>query len=113
MNMPSSDLIAQAKEFTQQAGQKAEEYSGVIGSVQQLIVDHFGQNGLYAAYIALAVMILFVVSKLAKFTLSTVKYLVIPSIALAYLGSIFVPFSFAALLPVTVTLCSLFLLFKG
>lgn len=95
------------------ASAKADEYSGVLGSAQQFIVEHFGQNGLYAAYIAVAAIVLFVVSRLAKLTFSTIKYLVIPAVALAFAGSFFVPYSFVALLPATVAVCSLFLLFKG
>lgn len=111
--MSNGDLIAQAKQVAESAASKADEYSGVLGSVQNLIVEYFGQNGLYAAYIVAAAFILFVISKLAKLTFSTIKYLVVPAVALAFVGSFFVPYSFPALLPVTVTVCSLFLLFKG
>ena len=107
------ELLAQAKALADDASQKVDEYSGVIGSVQNVIVEHFGQNGLYAAYIFLSVFILFIAAKLAKITFSTVKYVVVPSVALAFVGSLFIPWSFPALLPITVTFCSLFLLFKG
>ena len=111
--MLNGELLTQIKSFADDATVKADEYSGIIGSIQQLIVEHFGQNGLYASYIALAAIILFIVSKLAKLTFSTLKYLVIPSLVLAFAGSFFVPYSFISLLPVTVAICSLFLLFKG
>lgn len=106
-------LLSQARELADQASAKAEEYSGVIGSIKGFIIEHFGQNGLYASYIALAVIILFLVSRIAKLTFSTVKYLIIPSLALAFLATFFLPLTFAAALPVSVTVCSLFLLFKG
>ncbi len=111
--MSNGSLLAQAKAIADDAARRVDEYSGVIGSVQRLIVEHFGQNGLYAAYIVLAAIVLLIVAKLAKITFSTLKYVVIPSVALAFLGTFFVPYSFPALLPVTVTFCSLFLLFKG
>jgi hypothetical protein len=111
--MPTPNLVAQARELVDEATVRAEEYSGVLGQAKGFIVEHFGQNGLIAAYIVLAVLILFIVSRLAKLTFSAVKYLVIPSVALAFLASFFLPFSFAAALPVSVTVCSLFLLFKG
>ncbi len=111
--MLNGKLLTQLQSLADDASVKADEYSGVIGSIQQLIVEHFGQNGLYAAYIALAALILFVVSKLAKLTFSTLKFLILPSLALAFAGSFFVPYSFLALLPVTVAVCSLFLLFRG
>lgn len=111
--MSSGELLNQVKQVAEGAAKQADEYSGVLGSVQSLIVENFGQNGLYAAYIMAAAFILFVVAKLAKMTFATLKFLVLPAIALAFLGSFFVPYSFLALLPVTVTFCSLFLLFKG
>ena len=111
--MLTPDLLSQVKRFTDEATVRAEEYSGVLGSAKGYIIDHFGQNGLYAAYIAAAVIVLFLVSRLAKLTFSAVKYLIIPSLALAFLASLFLPFSFAAALPISVTVCSLFLLFRG
>lgn len=111
MNIP--ELLSQARELADQAAVKADEYAGVLGQAREFIVAHFGLTGLYATYITLAVLILFVVSRLAKLTFSALKYLVVPSVALAFLASLFLPFSFAMALPVSVTVCSLFLLFKG
>ena len=111
--MVDTGLLAQAQALADQATEKADEYSGLIGPIQRYIIDNFGQNGLYAAYIVLAVLLLFVISRLAKLTFSTVKYLVIPAVALAFVVSFFVPYSFVGLLPITVTVSSLFLLFRG
>ena len=107
------ELLSQVQALADQATVKADEYSGVLGAAKAYIVDHFGETGLIATYIALAVLVLFIVSRLAKLTFSAVKYLVIPSLALAFLASLFLPYSFAAALPVSVTVCSLFLLFRG
>lgn len=107
------DFLNQAAQLADEASIKAEEYSGAIGPIKAFIIENFGQNGLYATYIALAVIILFVVSKVAKLTFSTLKYLVIPALGLAFIASLFLPLTFAAALPATVTLCSLFLILKG
>ena len=107
------DLLTQMKSLVDEASVRADEYSGLLGSAERYIVDNFGQTGLVATYIALSVLVLFVVSRLAKLTFSAVKYLVIPAVVLAFLASLFLPYSFAAALPVSVTVCSLFLLFKG
>lgn len=107
------ELLNRVRDLSDQASARVEEYSGVIGSIKGFIMEHFGTNGLYAAYIILLVFALLVVSRLAKITFSTLKYLVVPAIALAFLISLFMPYSFAAMLPVTATFCSLFLLFKG
>ena len=103
----------QVQQIVESATESADEYSGVIGSIKEMIVSNFGQNGLIAAYIALAALVLFIVSRLAKLTFSTVKYLVLPAVALAFIGTFVLPYSFVAMLPVTVTACSLVLLFKG
>jgi len=111
--MPAPSLLNKAQQLADGASAKAEEFSGLFGSAESFILEHFGQNGLYAAYIAGAVLILFVISRLAKLGFNAIKYLVVPSVALAFVASFFLPFSFAAALPVSVTVCSLFLLFKG
>ena len=111
--MSEVTLLSQAQELSEKASERLDEYSGIFGSVKELIVEHFGQNGLIAAYIVLAVLILLVVWRLTKITFATIKYLVIPAVALAALGAFVLPYSFFMLLPVTVTACSLLLLFRG
>lgn len=111
--MPELNLLNQIKEMTESAGAKAEEYSGLLETIKGTIVEHSGENGLIAAYIATAAFLLFILSRLAKISFSTLKYLAIPAVALAFIGSLVIPYSFFTLLPVTVTGCSLVLLFKG
>jgi hypothetical protein len=111
--MLDGKLVSQLQDLSKQAGATADQYSGLLGTAKGFILQNFGQGGLIAAYIAVAAMVVFLVSRLAKITFSTLKYMVIPSVALAFVGSFFLPYSFFALLPVTVTASSLFLLFRG
>ena len=111
--MLNKELLSTIQDITESATTKADEYSGVIGQVRELILRNFGENGLIAAYITLAALFIFIASRLAKITFSTLKFLVVPAVALAFIGSFFVPYSFFALLPVTVTAGSVILLFKG
>lgn len=111
--MPAPELLAQAKALADEAVGHAEEYTTFLAPVQDYIVKTFGENGLIATYIALAVLVLFAITRAAKLTFSAVKYLVIPALALSFLATLFLPITFAAALPVSVTVCSLFLLFKG
>ncbi len=111
--MQTIDLLNQAKSFADSATLKADEYSSVITSTQGFIMEHFGQNGLYAAYIVVGALGLFLLSLVARMAFSTLKYLVIPSVVLAFAGSFFAPYSFAALLPVTASVCAVFLIVKG
>ena len=111
--MSKLTLLNQAGRITEQVSEQMDQYSGVFGSVKAVIIEHFGPNGLIAAYIVAAVLILVVVSRLAKIGFAAARYLVLPAVALAFLGSFVLPYSFFMLLPVTVTACSLVLLFKG
>jgi hypothetical protein len=111
--MLDGKLVSQIQDISRQAGATAEQYSGVFGSAKGFILENFGQSGLIAAYIAVAALAVFLISRLAKITFSTLKYMIIPAAALAFVGSFFLPYSFFALLPVTVTASSLILLFKG
>ena len=111
--MDKLGLLNQVRDAAEQAAQKAHEVSGFLGPVRQYIVDQFGQSGLLAAYIVVAVVVLVLISKLVKVGLSALKYLVIPAVALAFVASLLLPFSFITALPVTATVCSLFMLFKG
>lgn len=111
--MFNAELIAQVREFADKAAARAHEYEGVIEQARQWIVDHFGQNGLLAAYIAGGVIVILLLSRLAKIGFNALKYLVVPSVVLAGLASYFMGLNFAVVLPVTVTICSLVMLFKG
>ena len=107
------EILSQMKDLADQASAKADQYGGPVSQAKHWIVATFGQNGLYAAYIILAALIVFVISKLVGLTFSAIKFMVIPAVVLAFLVSIFLPYSFFVALPVTATACSLFMLFKG
>ncbi len=100
------DILAQ---LTARAG----DVAGALGAGRAFILDHFGQNGLIAAYIVAGVLAFVIIYRLIKITIAAIKYLVIPAVVLAFLATIFLPYSFTTCLPVTVTACSLILLIKG
>ena len=111
--MNALEMINQVKATADQAAQKADEYTGLLGPVKEFIVGTFGENGLLAAYLIVAVLILVVISRLVGIGFKALKFLVLPAIGLAFVVSIMLPYSFITVLPVTATVCSLFLLFKG
>lgn len=91
--------------------------AGEIGTLllplKATIQTHFGSNGLIAFYITLGVLAFLLVYKLMQLAFAALKYVVLPSIALAFLATLIFPYSFAAMLPFTVAGCSMILLFKG
>lgn len=106
-------FAAQVGQYTDKAVEHAEEYSGLFGSIKAFIIHYFGEYGLVAACIVLATVVILVISRLAKVALATAIYLIIPAVALAFVGASVLSYSFATLLPVTATACCLILLFKG
>jgi len=84
-----------------------------LAPLRSLIEERFGQPGVIAAYVAMAVIGFLIAWRLLKITFAAIKYLVLPAVALALLASWCLPYSFAVALPFTVTLCSLVLLAKG
>lgn len=109
------DKLAGAKldQLARQAGDKANELTGMLEPIKAQIVEHFGQNGLYATYIVLAALLLFMIMAITRVAFSALKYLVIPAVALAFVGSLLTSYNFVSLLPVTVAASSVFLLVKG
>ncbi|MEW6051292.1 MAG: hypothetical protein AB1644_09575 [Candidatus Zixiibacteriota bacterium] len=91
----------------------AEQNVGALESARDYILQRFGQNGLYAAYVVLGVLGAVILYRLVKISLLAIKYLVVPSVVLALLASFVLPYSFSTILPITVTLCSLMLLVKA
>ena len=111
--MPLSELLTQIQEIAERATVSFSEYGTVMSQIQQFILDNFGPKGLYAAYISAAAVGLLLFWKMVKLSFAALKYMVLPAVALAFVGSFFLPYTFTTLLPVTVSGCSLFLLFKG
>jgi hypothetical protein len=111
--MSKANLMAQLSDLGDRATAQADSFSGGMGSIKALILDHFGPNGLTAAYIVVAVLVLVIAWRLTKVTFAALKYLIVPAIALAVLGSFVLPYSFVIILPMTAVGCSLILLVKG
>ncbi len=87
--------------------------ASLLYPLKTLIETHFGPNGLIATYIVAAVLGFLLIWKLVQLAFAALKYVVIPSLVLAFLATLFLPYTFAAVLPFTVAGCSLVLLFKG
>ena len=111
--MSAATLLNQLSDLGDRAAAEADRFAGDLGSIKALILETFGPNGLIAAYIVVAVLLLVIIWRLTKITFAALRYLVVPAIALAALGSFVLPYSFDVLLPMTSVACSLILLVKG
>ena len=111
--MDVSSIGSVVKQVMQTLWEKLGDLLDGLAPVKEAILSHYGQAGLIAAYIAFAVITLLILYRLLKITFAILKYLVVPSVALALVGALILPYSFVFLLPITVSLCSLILLFKA
>lgn len=86
---------------------------GLVDDGKRLIIKHFGDDGLVAVCVSLAVIALLLTSRILSLAIACLKYLVLPAVILAVLGTALLPYSFAALLPITTIGCSVLLLIKA
>jgi hypothetical protein len=87
--------------------------SGLLGPGMQFIQSHFGTPGLFAtAVLGLSILAL-IVAKLLKIVFNVFRYVVIPSVVVTFIATLFLPYTFAHILPATVALVSVVLMVKG
>ena len=84
-----------------------------LDPIRQYILDHFGQTGLYAAYMLAAAIVLLLVYKLVKFSFQLVFFVALPSLLSAFVLTFFLPYSFVYLLPATVAVFTLGLVLRS
>lgn len=111
--MPNTEMLQRFSDAADRAAARADDVSGWFHSARETILQMFGPNGLIAAYILAGVIAILLLTKIAKLTFSTVKFVVVPALILTFIATTFFDISFEAAAPASATVCSLFLLFKG
>lgn len=112
--MPATDAnIGAFAKLANLAGIDFSWIGAAINQAEAFILAQFGQPGVYAAYIAALAIGLFLLVRILKITFAIIKYVVLPSVALAFVGSLILPVTFFYLLPVTVSLSSVYLLIRS
>jgi hypothetical protein len=111
--MEASSLMSFIKEAVSSVLSMLAFLPAALLPVKEFILGKFGWPGLVATYILLGVIGLLIIIKLLSISISAIKYVVVPSVVLALIATFFLPYSFSATLPVTVTFCSFVLLAKG
>ena len=100
-------------EIIQQAFTQVSEPSGLIDVGRQFIEEKFGTAGLIAAALLLVSIVGLLLSKITKLSFNLVRFVVIPSVAITFVATYFLPYSFVYILPVTVAFFSVVLMVKG
>ncbi len=88
------------------------ENQSLLQPIKQFILDHFGQNGLYAAYLLVAALIVLLVWQLIRFSFQVILFIVLPSAISSFGLSLVLPYDFFYLLPATTALFTLGLILR-
>lgn len=100
-------------DIIQQAASQVNEPSGLIDVCRQFIEERFGSAGIIAAALLLVSIVGLILGKVTKLSFNLVRFVVIPSVAVTFIATYFLPYSFAYILPVTVAFFSVVLMVKG
>jgi hypothetical protein len=87
--------------------------TGFITAGRQFIQSRFGIPGLIAAAILLLSVIAILTMKIVKISFDILRYVVVPSVAITFVATYFLPYSFTYILPVTVAFFSIVLIVKS
>jgi hypothetical protein len=85
----------------------------LLTTVRLFIQDKFGTPGLVAASIFLVSLAVVFLMKTIKISFDIIRYVAIPSVAVTFVATYFLPYSFIYILPVTVAFFSVVLIVKG
>jgi len=101
------------KELMQITMTQFTEPNGILFAARSFVEERFGTPGLIAAGILLVSIFGLLVSKAVKISFDIVRYVAVPSVAVSFVATYFLPLSFVYILPVTVAFFSIFLIVKG
>jgi len=101
------------KELLQQILAGLGDPQGLIESVKGFILGKFGTPGLIAAIVLLVSLLGLMVIKAVKLSFDVVRYVAVPSVAVTFIATYFLPYSFVYIFPVTVAFFSIILIIKG
>ncbi len=101
-NIPGSEMV-----------QSLATNQDLLIPIKQIILDNFGQNGLYAAYLLAIALVILILHKLVKLGFQLIFMVVLPAVISAFVLDIFMPYDFFYLLPVTTALFTLGLVLRN
>ena len=87
--------------------------TGLLGSGVQFVQLHFGTPGLIAGMVLGLSILALIVAKLLKIVFDVLRYVVVPSVVVTFIATLFLPYSFVHILPATVALFTVILIVKA
>ncbi len=100
-------------ELIKQASTQMGDSGNFLTQIKLSIEGQFGTPGLIAAGLLLAGIVGLILSKTLKLSFDVVRYVAVPSVAVTFIATYFLPFSFVYILPVTVAFFSIVLIARG
>jgi hypothetical protein len=87
--------------------------TSLIYSGTKFIQNNFGVPGLIAALILLLSLTVLLIARILRIAFDVFRFVIIPSVAVTFIATYFLPYSFTYILPVTMALFSVVLIFKS
>jgi hypothetical protein len=99
-------ILAKARLMMQAAPERISEAHGFL-------IENFGQTATVAIYLALLALVLLALFRSCKFSFDLLRFVLIPTTAVAFIGSLLLPFSFVTIAPFAAIVFSAVLFLKG
>ncbi|MFH2056866.1 MAG: hypothetical protein ABIJ61_12985 [bacterium] len=84
-----------------------------FGTWHEYLVAQLGQTATFAIYLALGAIILLALFRSFKFSFDVLRFVVVPTLAIAFVGSLLLPYSFLTIAPFAAIACSTLLFIRG
>lgn len=85
----------------------------IFDQAKSFIEGRFGTAGLIACGLLIAAILGLFLGKITKLSFDLLRYVVVPSVAITFIATYFLPFGFVYILPVAVAFFSIVLVVKG
>ncbi len=99
-------ILAKAKLMLAAAPDRVSEAHGFL-------IENFGQTATMAIYLALLALVLLALFRSVKFSFDLLRFVVIPTTAVAFIGTLLFPYSIVTISHYAAIVFSSVLLFKG
>lgn len=100
-------------EWLQQIMTQLIQPGGLLDTAKTFIQERFGTAGLVAAGLLTVSILGLIIAKSVKMIFDILRYVAVPAVAVTFIATYFLPYSFVYILPVTVAFFSIVLIVKG
>jgi hypothetical protein len=99
--------------FVARAKALVEVLPAQLMALHSYLVSTLGRTAAIAVYLSVAAIVLLAIFRSAKFSFDLLRFVILPTAAVGFLGSLLLPYSFATIAPFAAIVCSTLLLIRG